>query len=55
MNQSLKTSYLELDIAFTGFVPNKSREDLDFETYNFLTNIEIWESLIKNLINYMKI
>ncbi len=54
MNQSLKTSYLEIEIAFTGHVPDILKHDIDFETNQFLTNIEIWYLFLKNWINYIK-
>jgi len=54
MNQPLKTFILEVDIAFSGYVPDILKENLDFETKGFLTNIKIWDLLITNWINYIK-
>ncbi len=54
MNQPLKNTYLEVDIAFTGLVPEILKENLDYETKLFLTNIEIWNLNIQSWINFVR-
>ncbi len=54
MNQPLNTLNLEVDIAFTGFVPDRLKANLDEETKGFLTNLDIWSLTIKSWISYIR-
>ena len=54
MKKSFENSFLEVDIAFSGFIPEKLKENLDNETKDFLTNHEIWNLIIKSWIQYIR-
>ena len=53
-NQLLITDDVELDFAFTGFIPDSLKKHLDKETTNLLTHSELWSNNLKRWINCVR-
>ena len=53
-NQLLRTSDLELDLAFTGFIPDSLKNYFDRETTNLLTNAELWSTNFKRWMHFVR-
>ncbi len=53
-NQLLQTDDLDLDLAFTGFVPDALTNYLDKEAINLLTNSEFWFNTLKRWMNFVR-
>ena len=53
-NQFLRIDGLELDLAFTGFLPDGLETYLDKETTNLLINCQLWSDIFKSWMNFLR-
>ncbi len=53
-NQLLRTDDLELDLAFTGFIPDILKNHFNKETNNLLTNCEFWSNNFTRWMSFVR-
>ncbi len=51
----IEAQELELDLSFIGASPELFEDDIDQALKNFLTQAELWEKVLKNWIQYVRI
>ncbi len=54
LNQLSTVDELQVELAFTGFVPDGLKDSLNRETTNVLTNCELWSNTFRSWMNTVR-